>query len=54
MLAYGPGDSTLDHTPDEHIVVAEYKSAIEVLVHALTQLLSPVDALPRQSVGAAM
>lgn len=31
MLAYGPGDSTLDHTPDEHIEVEEYGKAIGVL-----------------------
>jgi len=30
-LAYGPGDSALDHTPDEHIVLAEYHQAVEVL-----------------------
>lgn len=29
--AYGPGDSSLDHTPDEHIVIDEYLSSIRVL-----------------------
>ena len=33
--AYGPGDSTLDHTPDERLVLAEYLRAIEVLQTAL-------------------
>lgn len=35
ILAYGPGDSALDHTPTEHVVIDEYLRAIEVLTHAL-------------------
>jgi LysW-gamma-L-lysine carboxypeptidase len=35
ILAYGPGDSLLDHTPTEHIVLEEYLEAIEVLGEAL-------------------
>lgn len=35
ILAYGPGDSALDHTPHEHIDLAEYRRAIAVLTHAL-------------------
>jgi LysW-gamma-L-lysine carboxypeptidase len=31
IVAYGPGDSQLDHTPNEHVVIAEYLQAIEVL-----------------------
>jgi LysW-gamma-L-lysine carboxypeptidase len=38
ILAYGPGDSTLDHTPDEHVDLAEYLRAIDVLAGALQQL----------------
>ena len=38
MLAYGPGDSSLDHTPDEHLPIDEYERAIEVLREALTEL----------------
>lgn len=38
ILAYGPGDSALDHTPNEHISLAEYGHAIAVLEHALRQL----------------
>lgn len=34
-LAYGPGDSRLDHTPDEHILVPEYQRAIRVLAAVL-------------------
>jgi len=38
MVAYGPGDSNLDHTPDEHIKVDEYLRAIRVLTHVLEDL----------------
>lgn len=34
-LAYGPGDSALDHTPDENILVGEYLRGIEVLAEVL-------------------
>jgi LysW-gamma-L-lysine carboxypeptidase len=40
ILAYGPGDSSLDHTPEEHVEVAEYLRAINVLELALQQLTS--------------
>ncbi len=35
LLAYGPGDSGLDHTPQEHLSLAEYDKAVEVLAHVL-------------------
>jgi LysW-gamma-L-lysine carboxypeptidase len=35
ILAYGPGDSMLDHTPDEHLDLDEYWRAILVLEAAL-------------------
>jgi len=38
ILAYGPGDSSLDHTPDEHLELEEYERAIAVLRHALASL----------------
>ena len=38
IVAYGPGDSALDHTPDEHIEIAEFHRAVEVLAQALTFL----------------
>jgi LysW-gamma-L-lysine carboxypeptidase len=38
ILAYGPGDSSLDHTPQEHILVPEYLRSVEVLAGALTAL----------------
>ncbi len=31
MVAYGPGDAALDHTPEERIEFAEFRQAIEVL-----------------------
>jgi [amino group carrier protein]-lysine/ornithine hydrolase len=38
IVAYGPGDSNLDHTPDEHVDVNEYLHAIDVLTDALGAL----------------
>jgi LysW-gamma-L-lysine carboxypeptidase len=38
IVAYGPGDSSLDHTPNEHIVLDEYVRAIGVLVNVLESL----------------
>jgi len=38
VVAYGPGDSTLDHTPDEHIRIDEYRRSINVLTRALESL----------------
>ncbi len=38
LVAYGPGDSALDHTPHEHIVLEEYLAAIRVLTRALRTL----------------
>ena len=37
-LAYGPGDSKLDHTPDEAIDLGEFQRGVEVLSAALRQL----------------
>ncbi|HKP30641.1 MAG TPA: M20/M25/M40 family metallo-hydrolase, partial [Gemmatimonadales bacterium] len=39
MAVYGPGDSALDHTPDEHVEIAEYERAIRVLVGMLEGLM---------------
>jgi LysW-gamma-L-lysine carboxypeptidase len=38
MVAYGPGDSALDHTPEEHIEISEYCKAIDVLESMLRRL----------------
>ena len=35
IVAYGPGDSALDHRPDEHIHLDEYLRAIDVLTTVL-------------------
>jgi LysW-gamma-L-lysine carboxypeptidase len=37
-LVYGPGDSTLDHTPNEQLELAEYHRAVAVLAGALRQI----------------
>jgi LysW-gamma-L-lysine carboxypeptidase len=38
ILAYGPGDSALDHTPNEHIQLDEYWRAVLILEQALHNL----------------
>jgi [amino group carrier protein]-lysine/ornithine hydrolase len=38
IVAYGPGDSSLDHTPDERINLAEYLKARSVISEVLQQL----------------
>lgn len=40
-LVYGPGDSALDHTPNEHIALEEYQKAVDALAAALRKLTSP-------------
>jgi [amino group carrier protein]-lysine/ornithine hydrolase len=37
-LAYGPGDSDLDHTPNEHILISEYRRGVRVLTEVLRTL----------------
>lgn len=39
-LVYGPGDSTLDHTPNEKLALDEYLRAVKVLTEALKQLMA--------------
>lgn len=38
IVAYGAGDSALDHTPHEHIDLDDYLRAVRVLQHALERL----------------
>ncbi len=38
IVAYGPGDSRLDHTPDEHLDLDEYERAVRVLARVLQSL----------------
>lgn len=35
IVAYGPGDSALDHTPNEHLPLEEYSKAVSVIAHTL-------------------
>ncbi len=35
IVAYGPGDSALDHTPNEHLPLDEYWKAVNVIKHTL-------------------
>jgi LysW-gamma-L-lysine carboxypeptidase len=44
IAAYGPGDSALDHTPGEHLVIDEYLRAIGVLTRAVESLASELVA----------
>jgi LysW-gamma-L-lysine carboxypeptidase len=39
-VVYGPGDSALDHTPNEHINLDDYRKAVDVLSAALEKLTS--------------
>jgi LysW-gamma-L-lysine carboxypeptidase len=38
MVTYGPGDSDLDHAPNEHLPLDEYDRSIEVLIDACQRL----------------
>lgn len=38
IIAYGPGDSNLDHTPHEHLSLKEYASAVDILRHLIEHL----------------
>ena len=44
MIAYGPGDSRLDHTVCEHVNIIEYLHAIDVCQEALNRL-TRIDSL---------
>jgi len=38
MITYGPGNSHLDHTPNEYIDIQEYLDSIQVYEKALRRL----------------
>ncbi len=38
IVAYGPGDASLDHTPEEHIVLDDYLRGVKVLTEVLAAL----------------
>lgn len=50
IVAYGPGDSSLDHTPDERIVLEEYLLAVQVLAEVLRSFGKTSKDLPPQAV----
>ncbi|MCA8978455.1 MAG: [LysW]-lysine hydrolase [Planctomycetes bacterium] len=52
IVAYGPGDSSLDHTPHEHIVLADYERAIDVLADALVAGAWARPRVPQASLSA--
>jgi len=39
IVTYGPGDSHLDHTLDEHIVLSEYLSSIQIFKETILKLV---------------
>ena len=38
IVTYGPGDSHLDHTLDEHVVISEYLDSIEIFKETILKL----------------
>ncbi len=40
VVAYGPGDNQLDHTPHEHIMLPEFHASTRVLTQALMSLVA--------------
>lgn len=51
IVAYGPGDCRLDHTPEEHLVLDDYERAIRVLEHALATLPARLARAKAESLG---
>ena len=41
-VVYGPGDSSLDHTPNEHIKLNDYRNAMTVLNYVLQKLTGEI------------
>jgi len=41
IVAYGPGDSALDHTPNEHLSIDEYWKAVQVIEQTLQAFSAP-------------
>jgi acetylornithine deacetylase/succinyl-diaminopimelate desuccinylase-like protein len=31
LVAFGPGDSSLDHRPDERLLLSEFRDSVEIL-----------------------
>jgi len=51
MIAYGPGDSSLDHTELEKVAVSDYLDSIEVYFSAIGRFAA-LAAHPPQTVYA--
>jgi len=47
IVAYGPGDSTLDHTPHEHLDLNEYLQAVDTVELALRNLAAALPTSPK-------
>ncbi|MBN1201978.1 MAG: [LysW]-lysine hydrolase [Anaerolineae bacterium] len=47
LIAYGPGDSSLDHTPNEHLSLDEYAQAVATLRHLIGHLPQHARSGPR-------
>ena len=52
MVAYGPGDSGLDHTPEERLDLAEYARAVKVLGGVFRQLAERAEEAAAAADGA--
>ena len=37
-VAYGPGESSLDHTPNEHVSISEYQKSVEILSNTISSI----------------
>jgi len=42
VVAYGPGDASYDHTPDEQIVLADVEQAVDVLTLAIERIAAKI------------
>jgi LysW-gamma-L-lysine carboxypeptidase len=40
IVAYGPGDSSLDHTPNEHVPLDEYRASIQIVADTVREFAS--------------
>ena len=41
-VVYGPGDSALDHTPEEHIALSDYAKSVSILSQVLCDLVEGI------------
>ncbi|MDW8319394.1 MAG: [LysW]-lysine hydrolase [Anaerolineae bacterium] len=53
IVAYGPGDSSLDHTPHEHVAIEEWQRGVAVLVDMLQRVTAGQAAADEAVVGQA-